>query len=137
MWSKFPMTTSQARRNLNNSLLNDKEHELMLEVTRYVVLFSSVVITDLVLIGIAAIVVYTHEDAYADAKCDYMIMVFVIIFTEVIVFLQSIHLSFIWNHEKYEKKWRCGHFHECVVELCYKLVKRRHREISSVQYSFV
>ena len=115
-----------ARDLLNTNLLHCKEHELMLEATRYVVLFGSVAIADILLILFGVYAVTIHED---EEQCQWdFTVVQVMMGIEGMVFLQSIYLSFVFKHATYLKKYRCGLCHECVKGCCYKLAKRKQRK---------
>ena len=122
----------------NNQLLNDKQHELMLEAARYTVLFTAVVIFNVVWI-IVGVGYYLYKkellkfnDDIANARLAYIGSTMLVLFltAKEILLLLAIQLSFQFSHTKYLKI--CGRCDRCVKERYHKLAWKRNRAIAKV-----
>ena len=104
----------------------------MKEATRYVVLFMSVIFSDVISILSGYILWSNTRNNYFCGSAELMIAE-VVFAAAGITFIQSIYLSFVFNHEKYEKWYQCGYCDQCVQRICEGMVKKRHRKIISKQ----
>ena len=114
-----------AKHNLNAASDDDKVHEHIKEATRYVVLFGSVIICDVLTLIIGAVVIATEHHEY---RCDSFAMIIgeLALAVEVYIFLQSVYLSWVFNHEAYEKWYRCGKCDACVITCCNRFINRKY-----------
>ena len=119
-----------ARDNSNHKgrLLDDRQHELMLEAARYTVLFGTLLLFNVCgIVGIGIYLYYlTRKNStnYADATelISQCIGLCVLVVKEVLL-LMATKLSFIFSHSDYEKL--CKKCDEFVKERCQDLVRKR------------
>ena len=121
-----------ARHNLNTASNDDKVHEHIKEATRYVVLFGSVIICDVLTLIIGAVVIATEHVEY---RCDSsgMIIGELVLAVDLYIFLQSVYLSWVFNHEVYEKWYRCGKCDACVTACCNRFINRKYMKMMQVK----
>ena len=113
-------------RQMNINLLNDHQmdvigtmdtriHELMLEASRYVVVFGIVLICDLI-IGIYGVIAETIGDRYSALG----LVLAIAVLSELFFLSSSVYLSFKFSHSCYEKLYCC----------CHSWINRRWHEIA-------
>ena len=121
---------AMAEKLINTNLVNDRIHELMLEATRYVVLFGGVTIGDIVFIIVGYVGLGYPYPPDGTVECSKSVFIIIGIFVgmkEISILLISIYLSWIFNHDTYLKI--CGKCHNIVNSICIGCVKRRQRKL--------
>ena len=110
-----------------NVLLDDRIHELMLEATRYFVVFGGCMIVDIVF-GIIGCCAWMHRYHQGTESSEFMLQIIVEIltFTEITMLLSAIYLSFKFSHKKYEKI--CYYCDDWTKSYCHNITRRRQRK---------
>ena len=102
----------------DGELLNTRVHELIIEESRYVVLFSILMCFDLIF-GIIYVIMGAGT-GLNNSKITTIL--FIIGLMQLIVLIQSVFLSFKFHHDKYEKI--CCFCDKFVRKQCEKIVRR-------------
>ena len=119
----------------DNYPINDRQHELMIEATRYAVLFGLSAIYNIIGIfifcGIASyiyfgITIVTQLDSNIKSQVIYIILGIIIFFKEIMM-LQAIHLSFKFSHRKYESKYCCYYCDKWMKRKCHKIAMKANK----------
>ena len=112
--------------NASVCIIDDKQHELMIEVTRYNVLFGSAALINIAcLLGFIAGSLWS-ESVITDGTINSIIVSFLgflVLFTKEMALLTAIFLSFKFSHVKYEKVLKC-----CDVWVkrgCHRIARQR------------
>ena len=118
-------------------LLDDRQHELMLEATRFTVLYVFTWILNfvalLIFIGIYLLYTLWYDPNHIDGtgitfeNIKYMSIILGIYFKE-IASLTAINLSWVFSHSKYEKI--CGKCDSFTKECCESLVRRSNHRVA-------
>lgn len=117
--------------NKDTELLDDKQHELMLEAARYSVLFSALLLFNLLGI-IVTIFLFAmlsirnkshHIDNYDTLNLIGQCILIFFQFGKEVILLIAIQLSFIFSHVPYEKL--CNRCDKWVKKYCQDLVRKR------------
>ena len=109
--------------------INDRQHELMLEATRYTVLFGiSAIVNVIGFFVFGGIILYIYgimmqSDDIKETSWSYILWMLLEIYFWIrhSVMLTSIHLSFIFSHRKYESKYCCYHCDKWMKSKCHKI----------------
>ena len=127
------------RANTVGKLLDDRQHELMLEAARYTVVFSVAFCFNLLGLVVLVIGAYIREQLL-DTSFGYICSSFGMFFLlgKDVFLLMAIKLSFIFSHSKYEKVFtKCD---ESVKNYCQDLVAKRKedklRENSRMRHTY-
>ena len=109
-----------ARANLNGgTLLDDRQDELMLEATRYTVLFSILLIINVVGISLGIIIYICLRTGFHNVgDCIFMVCVL----AKDVGLLVAIQFSFKFSHSTYEK--RCQRCDKWMKHCCRELVRK-------------
>ena len=122
-----------ARNNLNGitKLLDDRQHELMLEAARYTVLYSMIVVVNFVIIILAVIGCIIYKSLPDSEQIAFLSLGFTAIFVCISIkesfLLMAIQLSFIFSHSTYEKI--CKKCDNWVKNCCQEMVRRKNENI--------
>ena len=134
VFSGYYFRYKEARRNI----LDDRVHELMLESTRYFVLFGSCIIFDIIIgsIGCMTWILHTMEGGALNGKTELSLTIITecVVAIDMILLLSAIYLSFKFNHDKYEIV--CYYCDVRVKDKCHSIVKRRHRKYKHQREKF-
>ena len=119
--------------NHQRQLLDDRQHEIMLEAARYTVLFTMVTMINASAI-ILAICMLIYDESLPESNQNGMgfnnvgVCCFIIwAYAKEFFLLMAIQLSFVFSHSTYER--RCKYCDKSAKKCCEDLVRRKNRRI--------
>ena len=129
------------KRNIHDQPIDDRTHEIIIEASRYLLVFGICLLNDLSILILAVcvnefgkIIPPKYQNSFGTMIVSFLILI------EITIFLQTVYLSFKFGHTPYEKVWYCCDQYvkrKCEEMAQKKYKKRESKQLSSLQMSLL